>query len=342
MESSIKLCRICWNTSQWQQPTSEARHLESKGSFVSDKGFGHEEWIFNFDWLYRYQKQDANSYKYGYLQPISKFLSKYEGRSRDIILYTISPKGERLAVAHISEAYVPKSDEINFVFESMKRDGCLGEMEENLKRLGIEDWRLNVPPSNLINVRFRPENVHFFDPVFELQEKNVGNRYHPYDFFGHSFLLMDKKGDGIKFVPRNNRAEEDRYRPPIEGMTYSPRHSKLQNNLFSYLKRIYGENNVFIEQNGVDVVVRHEDALTFYEIKIANTVRSCIRQAIGQLLEYGYYGSQPFKIKKFVIVGEGAPTTADIEYMTKIRKITSLPLHYAMWRKEGAHLHDLF
>jgi hypothetical protein len=35
----------------WKAPTGEARRYETPGSYVSKNGFGHEEWLFNFQWL---------------------------------------------------------------------------------------------------------------------------------------------------------------------------------------------------------------------------------------------------------------------------------------------------
>jgi hypothetical protein len=44
------LSRICWNSNGWLFPSGEAKHLE-KDSFVTQVGFGHEEWLLNFAWL---------------------------------------------------------------------------------------------------------------------------------------------------------------------------------------------------------------------------------------------------------------------------------------------------
>jgi hypothetical protein len=79
-----KICRICWNTHDWRQPTGEAAKLEKGGTtrtYVQTQGYGLEEWLFNFSWLHR----DGN--KYGYLQPIAKYRSKYEGTTFNILVY---------------------------------------------------------------------------------------------------------------------------------------------------------------------------------------------------------------------------------------------------------------
>jgi hypothetical protein len=43
-----KYCRICWNTRYWREPTGEAAIFETAKSYVHEKSFGHEEWLFNY------------------------------------------------------------------------------------------------------------------------------------------------------------------------------------------------------------------------------------------------------------------------------------------------------
>jgi hypothetical protein len=51
------------------------------------------------------------------------------------------------------------------------------------------------------------------------------------------------------------------------------------------------------------VVVRHEREFLFYEIKTAHSPRACLRQALGQLLEYSFWpGSQ--EAARLIVVGE--------------------------------------
>ena len=39
----------------------------------------------------------------------------------------------------------------------------------------------------------------------------------------------------------------------------------------------------------IDIVLKRPDGFWFYEIKTAKTARACIREALGQLLEYSYW-----------------------------------------------------
>ena len=64
MPSNGKLCRICWNTEQWRRPSGTAAAIET-GSYVHEHGFGHEEWLFNFEWM-------IDGHRFAFLQPINK------------------------------------------------------------------------------------------------------------------------------------------------------------------------------------------------------------------------------------------------------------------------------
>jgi hypothetical protein len=72
-------------------------------------------------------------------------------------------------------------------------------------------------------------------------------------------------------------------------------------------------------------VVKTNDEYWFYEIKTALTARACLREAIGQLLEYGFWpGAQ--EPARFIVVGESALDNDGKEYLSRLRKRFSLPI----------------
>jgi len=83
-----KYVRICWNTLGWRMPSGEAPPIEAK-TYVANHGFGHEEWLFNFEWL-------INGYRYGFLQPIGKYYDRYKGKTCSILMYTITPQQQNI------------------------------------------------------------------------------------------------------------------------------------------------------------------------------------------------------------------------------------------------------
>ncbi len=109
------------------------------------------------------------------------------------------------------------------------------------------------------------------------------------------------------------------------------RHSMIQEKLVSELKQQYGANNVVAENyiglNRIDVVVRVCQKYYFYEIKVANSARDCIRDAFGQLLDYCFYPNVRNASRIFV-VGEAELDSSTKEYLEFINKEFSIPIGY--------------
>lgn len=67
----------------------------------------------------------------------------------------------------------------------------------------------------------------------------------------------------------------------------------------------------------------------FFEIKTASEVRLCIRQALGQLMEYAFYAGEEYA-QKLVIVGPEDKTPEDEKYLQRLNNeiIPSIPIQY--------------
>ena len=175
-----KFSRICWNTAGWQKPTGDAAKVETT-SYVATHRFGHEEWLFNFEWL-------VNGYRYGFLQPILKFYSKYKGNSCSILLYTVTPEQETLLVAKIANIYIPEEDELDRVLRIYESSGWMDSMRADVEVIdGCLTVLDNPKPVEVANMRFQPNNVTIFDPMPRVigGHKIARNRrYHPFDWDG--------------------------------------------------------------------------------------------------------------------------------------------------------------
>jgi hypothetical protein len=106
------------------------------------------------------------------------------------------------------------------------------------------------------------------------------------------------------------------------------RHNKLQELLYGRLVAQYGKENVGTENASgvgtrVDVVVRQEKEYWFYEIKTAQSPRACLREAVGQLLEYAFWpGGQG--ATRLIVVGETPIESDGLEYLRGLKK----PIEY--------------
>jgi hypothetical protein len=110
------------------------------------------------------------------------------------------------------------------------------------------------------------------------------------------------------------------------------RHNVLQEVLYRRLVSDYGKDNVSAEQPSgvgtmIDIVVKVKEEYWFYEIKTALTPRACLREAIGQLLEYGFWpGAQ--EPTRFIVVGESVIDKEGHEYLRRLRERYSLRIEY--------------
>ncbi|MEZ8803909.1 hypothetical protein AB6D78_22325 [Vibrio splendidus] len=110
------------------------------------------------------------------------------------------------------------------------------------------------------------------------------------------------------------------------------KHNELQMHLCTLLSEIYGAENVGDEcltkfGTRVDAVVQTSSGNVFYEIKTASTLKLCIRESIGQLLEYAYWGTEVVP-SKVVIVSEHSVTNEAKNYLKKLRNDFGLPIYY--------------
>jgi hypothetical protein len=128
------------------------------------------------------------------------------------------------------------------------------------------------------------------------------------------------------------RAIALQYTREAQHLDITLRHNLLQRALYSHLVTLHGEENVGTECPTfagirVDIAVRDADAFTYYEIKTYRSPRACIREAIGQLLEYSYWpGRQP--ANRLVVVGETPLDNKGKQYLQRLRDLISLNLEY--------------
>jgi hypothetical protein len=139
---------------------------------------------------------------------------------------------------------------------------------------------------------------------------------------------------GLKFKPGNNSkkriaAPSRICSNPIERELL---HNEMQDSLYRILASRVGKGSVGTENlNGygqIDAVVLLPGKTIFYEIKTSNSPRICIREAIGQLLEYSYWPNYT-AADELVIVGPRPLDSDAATYISTLRAITGLNLAYA-------------
>jgi hypothetical protein len=120
------------------------------------------------------------------------------------------------------------------------------------------------------------------------------------------------------------------------------RHNDIQDALGAYLEDKHGKKCVRDEcptGNGtkIDIVVKKGERRVYYEIKVGANAQSCIRQALGQLLEYSYWPGAR-RAEKLVVVGEPERDRHAEAYIRDLRKRFKLPVEYQQFDMEKGKL----
>jgi hypothetical protein len=150
---------------------------------------------------------------------------------------------------------------------------------------------------------------------------------------GGSFAAYRDSPQPFGFRPGHNARKYSSTANRVESkLSVSLRHNALQQALFDELRKEYGAENVGTEiANGsggrIDVVAKSKEGHIFFEIKVGQSLQACIREAIGQLLEYSYWpGSQ--RAASLVIVGEVALDDQCKAYLASLSNDLLIPVTY--------------
>lgn len=331
-----KYARICWNISNWRQPSGVARRREASTSYVAEHGFGHEEWLFNFEWMLSgYRREDPAMYRYGFLQPVNSGRKSLIGQIFQVLLYTIQPNGLRQMVARIDDLYVPDDKELRWAAAKARSNGWLALMREDLNAIDLSSAPLQSPKAaDIVNVRFEQRKVQFFEPPEAIAEDHKIYQINRYKLLNASEdTRAAAERTSAQRRSRGPKSEDIQNRKPVASTIIDPVHNRLQNRLLEKLRSLHGEGVVEREENYVDLILNIGGQVTYIEIKTAPTAKLCIRLAVGQLLEYAHYPTH-VKASKFLVVGDAIPSNEDASYLRYLRSSYKLPVYYAKWNWE--------
>jgi hypothetical protein len=138
---------------------------------------------------------------------------------------------------------------------------------------------------------------------------------------------------GVNFHPSSpTQSLELQQRKAVDSTDVTRVHAKMQKSLYEKLCQTYGKQNVAVElamSSGrpADIVVRQPDGFLVFEIKTAVSPRACVRQALGQLLEYSYWPGSA-NCAGLKIVGQTSMDTRTQEYLEGLRTRFSLNVEY--------------
>ncbi|RON69682.1 hypothetical protein [Pseudomonas fluorescens] len=328
------LSRICFNSQGWRRPTGEAQLLETSRphSFCRRFGYGHEEWLFRFDW-------QIDGWQYGFLQGVNDSRPTVAGMEEavDVTLYTCEPKSQRRYVAKILDLECLSYSQSEAISSQFVANGWMAEMQAeivavggNISALGDPDW-----VSGMINVRFRQENVRWYPADTYANEDEYVVTLKRYQFNEIKTADQAPFVDRVR-VGRNGRTDAPNQNPFFRsgsaGKMCTPEHGLIQSKLLEELNAEYPNADISCEKDFVDITVETSNERILFEIKSDLVPRTVLRLAVGQLLEYGFYypprNVDSDRVTRLVAVGRKALSPADQKYLRYLQQTFNLPLEY--------------
>jgi hypothetical protein len=328
------LQRVCWNDKFWKLPSGKTSDSGNPGKH----GLGNEEWNFC--------KEDAfGGYVFGWLYWQVKKVAK---QHMDILFWTIRPpKKEWLIVGAYHDATLATDDDLlklhSFFTKKGVYDRRWAEAVSAVERLDHKTYVKKHPPATAKDLRFKcpVDKVEIFQPYRpysvlpkRLQSKNAR--------FKNPTILKESITKFLKIAAAKSQPELEYLSSPLLEDVYpratpaslkiiTPRHKALCNKFISWLDST-GRTVLGREKDRVDVEFRDGKSLCRAELKVCYgmTTTAAIREAMGQLLEYNYYGWRTPADRWFIVL-DSEPSNDDVKYVRTLGTKKLLPL-FLCWK----------
>jgi len=176
-------------------------------------------------------------------------------------------------------------------------------------------------------------------PISEIQKIMIANKPSHQSIYEYSEGLfnkfrakkMDRKvGQKSRRTDRgatNGKNTKPQIRKGAASYIATQRHNILQEALKNKLVKKYGEKNVFMEKNYVDIRVVQPNLVYFYEVKSSAYAGDCVREALGQIISYAHR-DQDERPKKIIVAGQYGPNDDEINYIQYVKTNIKLDFDY--------------
>ncbi len=319
--------RLCWNTNGWRAPSGEAARSEGSGTYAAVNGFGHEEWLFRNEWL-------LDGWRYSFLQPVNDSRAKLLRAAEPFDVRLWAMDGQKFWVGAIENCEILTEAQASWAIEQYSAVGWLERMRKEVE--GIEGNAAEIATtvgSQVFNIRFQPEQATLLQPARVMSESDgraLGSRYvlaqrsvAPTLRDGSSAGLTERTL--VTAAPLDTRPVVRIVQPgPIETQRV---HAELQNQLVEFLTP-RSDRCVRHENRVVDVTAEWGGSVWLFEIKTDERAIQCIREAVGQLLEYAWRRKGEGTRPKLVVAGPGEGSDDTNQYLRYLEATWGLSVAY--------------
>ena len=248
--------RICWNSAGWVYPAGEAAILErnpnkewSKQTYSVKNKFGHEEWLFNFNWI-------LDEWKYAYLQGVGRSFKKLSGKTIDVRLFSVAGQRKRFYVGELKNCEVLTVEQAALALSAYKRNHWLAAMKQQIQSMGGNPNGLRRP-LEIFNIRFRPEDADIYEPLAPVSPSDYAMKLHRYSLAALTGRLLPVAGVWpTRAASHTKNRTGRRYRKGTVGRHFDPIHDIMQDEIVTCLKNQYGASAVEKEKDFIDIKVK--------------------------------------------------------------------------------------
>ena len=126
----------------------------------------------------------------------------------------------------------------------------------------------------------------------------------------------------------NEKNTEGTYRTVTYTKLVSRIHDKLQIAFAKSLREQFPNDTIRTETANIDIKRENNHEIYYYEVKPFNSAYSCIREGIGQLLDYCHTNPNESKTIHLRIVGKNKPTPQDLEFIEFVKSNLNICFDY--------------
>jgi len=344
--TSDKIAKLCWNSSGWTKPTGEEGKSKDKNSYENINGFGHEEWLFDFEKI-------IDGYHYAAIQPIGKHQEKYSDCFFNILLYTYnSDTKEWFWVGWLNNVQAISAKEAELIYEQYEKNNWISEMKSDLESVNAKSSELDSFSQYTFNIKFEPHNITFFNEGLKPFSKNDKINHNRYTLLNIDQITdipqVEKKYEIIAKSNDTQRVLTYKKTFKAESKEYHFIHGMIQDSFYQFLKEQFVNDNIskeaFLKGLNCSIDIYHErtsDSSIIYEIKSYNDVKSSLRNALGQLLEYAYFPQRNKKIKLILVTHKIADDEIK-KYLDNLFNLFSLQIGYIGFDYQNGRIIDKF
>ncbi len=346
-----RLMRIVWNENNWQVPMERYWNRTWQGrkdkAHHQQYGFGFEEWLFNNRYL-------IDGYRYGYVRGVAS-MPKDVSFINELYLYSLHPNTKQ-------KFLIGKLSNVDVYHNIDEVDESVVDVFEDSRSLIIQELKDVEADTKLIktlelrpNLAFKVEDAEIYQEPILLEEEAIKiDRFIPRYIDDDLENLVDAvdaeiKDPKMKFETGNGTGSNS-YSQNVSGgkRNVNRTHSDITNDLHIFLEQSsdYKDFQISTEKtkisnNLVDCVARKQEDYILFEVKTVNSVLGCIRQALGQIIEYALLDTSLI-VKKLIIIGPASPNQNDLVYLQNLKDKLKLPLQYWSYSFEEDDLNKKF